>query len=134
MNNWQEFNFKESYRHLNNTIEVKLFNGKAVSIWNVVGGKILDKNGEEINTDNIGWFRSKKDWDRFRELQKFNKILTELDEDGDILDEIDWAINSSLRLKLDEKETEKLSKAFKTIRKYIFKAQEEIVTESKTYL
>lgn len=60
MNTWKTFNFKENYRELNNTMEVKLYDNKVVFIWNIVGGTPLDKKGEEINTDNIGWFRSKK--------------------------------------------------------------------------
>lgn len=131
---WKEFNFKENYKELNNTMEVKLVNGKEVSIWQIVGGNLLDNRGNEIDTDYIVSFRAKKDLNRFKELQKLNEVLVVLDADGDILDEIDWAICSSLNLKFGEKETEKLNKAFKTIRKNIEKAQQQILTESKTYL
>lgn len=74
MNIWKTYN-KE---RLDSTIEVKLYDNKIISIWKIVGGTSLDKKGEEINTDDVGWFRTKKDLNPF-ELPKAlpNNVLYE---------------------------------------------------------
>ncbi len=74
----------------------------------------------------------RKDWNRYNSLQKHYKLLTILDQDGDIIDDIDWAICSSLNIEFGD--AEDLKKAFETIREYIEKAQQQILIESKTFL
>jgi|GEM_PF-4702413 len=129
---WKEFTFKRNYRELNNTIEVKLGNGKVVSIWNIVGGNALDKNGEEIDLSSVLFFRPKKDLEQYKKLQKYFELLQKYDEET--LDELSFAISSSLDISYNSLEDEKLSKLFKKLNKYIKKSQEKILIESKTYL
>lgn len=129
MNTWKTFNFKENFRHLDNTIEVKLHNNKVVSIWNIVGGTPLDKKGEEINTDNIGWFRAKKDLNRFNKLQKHYETLEKYD--FDTLDNFEFAIYDTY---IEQEDKIKIEKLFKKLTKHIEKVKEQILTESKTYL
>jgi len=129
MNTWKTFNFKENFRQLDNTIEVKLYNNKVVSIWNTIGGTPLDKKGEEINTDDIGWFRAKKDLNRFIKLQKHNETLAEYDFEK--LDAFEFAIWDSYT---EQEDKDKIAKLFKKLKSHIEKAQDIILTESKTYL
>ena len=132
---WQEFKASEHFGLIQNkSVDLKLFDGRVISVYQVVGVTILDNKGENISYQDIGWFCPKKDWQRYKEIQKSYEVLNKLDADGDVLDEIDWAIHCSLSLKFSEKRTEKLRKAFKTIRNCIEKAKEEVINESKTFL
>ena len=129
MNTWKTFNFKENFRHLDNTIEVKLYNNKVVSIWNIVGVTPLDKKGEEINTDDIGWFRAKKDLNRFNKLQKHYETLEKYD--FDTLDNFEFAIYDTY---IEQEDKIKIEKLFKKLTKHIEKVKEQILIESKTFL
>jgi len=126
---WKEFTFKQNYRELNNTMEVKLNNGKVVSIWNIVGGNVLDKNGGEINTNDILFFRAKKDWKRYKRLQKHHELLEKYD--FETLDDFEFAIYDTYT---EQEERDKITKLFKKLSKHMEKAQQQILTESKTYL
>ena len=128
MNNWREFN-KQDYRKLNNKTEVKLFNGKVISISNVVGGNVLDSRNEEINTDDILFFRPKKDYNRYKKLQKHHELLEKYD--FDTLDNFEFAIYDTYT---QQEDRDKITKLFKKLKKHIEKAQEQILTESKTFL
>lgn len=125
MNTWKTYN-KE---RLDNTIEVKLYNNKIVSIWNIVGGTPLDKKGEEINTEDIGWFRAKKDLNRYKTLQKHHETLEQYD--FDTLDDFEFAIYDTYG---NDDSKDKITKLFKKLKNYIEKAQEQILTESKKFL
>ena len=127
---WKEFNFKENYRELNNTMEVKLNNGKVISVWQIVGGNVLDSRGEEINIDDILFFRAKKDWNRYSTLQKYHQELNKYDEDT--LNDFEWAILNAFEE--DSEDYKKVEKLFKNLLKYTEKAQEQILIESKNYL
>ena len=125
MNTWKTYN-KE---RLDNTIEVKLYNNKIVSIWIIVGGTPLDKKGEEINTEDIGWFRAKKDLNRYKTLQKHHETLEQYD--FDTLDDFEFAIYDTYG---NDDSKDKITKLFKKLKNYIEKAQEQILTESKKFL
>lgn len=129
MNTWKTFNFKENFRNLDNTIEVKLYNNKVVSIWNVVGGTPLDKKGEEINTDDIGWFRAKKDLNRFNKLQKHHETLEKYD--FDTLDDFEFAIYDTYT---EQEDKDKITKLFKKLKMHIKIAQQQILIDSKLFL
>lgn len=133
-NQWQVFSYEESYKKLNNTMEVKLNSGKTVSIWNMIGSSAFDKNAEKIDSLSVLFFRQKKNYERFNRLQKHYETLKKLDQcfEGDIIDDIDWAITDTLKIQFGEEED--LKKAFETIRSYIEKAQNVILKESKEYL
>lgn len=126
---WKKFNFKENYRELNNTIEVKLNNGKVVSIWNLVGGNVLDSRGEEINTDDILFFRAKKNIQRYKKLQKHYELLEKYD--FDTLDNFEFAIYD---IYTEQEDRDKITRLFEKLKSHIEKAQEQILTESKTFL
>ena len=128
-NNWKEFNFKQNYRELNNTMEVKLNNNKVISIWNIVGGNVLDSRNEEINTDDILFFRPKKDYNRYKKLQKHHELLEKYD--FDTLDNFEFAIYDTYT---QQEDRDKITKLFKKLKNHIEKAQEQILIESKTYL
>lgn len=129
MENWKEFTFKQNYKELNNTMEVKLNNGKVISIWNVVGGNVLDKNGEEIDLSSVLFFRAKKDINRYKKLQKHHELLEKYD--FDTLDNFEFAIYDTYT---EQEDRDKIAKLFKKLNRHIKKAQEQILTESKTYL
>ena len=125
MNTWKTYN-KEK---LDNTIEVKLYNNKIISIWKIVGGTSLDKKGEEINTDDIGWFRSKKDLNRFNKLQKHYETLEQYD--FDTLDNFEFALYDNLYKEEDKQEVEEL---FKKLKENIEAVKNIIEKESKKFL
>lgn len=129
MNTWKTFNFKENFRHLDNTIEVKLHNNKVVSIWNIVGGTPLDKKGEQIDIKDIGWFRAKKDLSRFNKLQKHYETLEKYD--FDTLDNFEFAIYDTY---IEQEDKIKIEKLFKKLTKHIEKVKEQILIESKLFL
>lgn len=129
MTNWKEFNFKQNYRELNNTMEVKLNNNKVISIWNIVGGNVLDSRNEEINTDDILFFRPKKDYNRYKKLQKQYELLEKYD--FDTLDNFEFAIYDTYT---EQEDRDSITKLFKKLKNHIEKAQKQILTESKTYL
>jgi len=128
MNNWREFN-KQDYRKLNNKTEVKLFNGKVISISNVVGGNTLDNKNQEININDIGWFRPKKNLERYKKLQKHYELLEKYD--FDTLDNFEFAIYDTYT---EQEDRDKITKLFKKLKLHIEKAQEQIINESKTFL
>ena len=127
---WQEFNFRQNYQELNNKIEVKISNGKIISIWRLVGGNVLDNRGEKIDTDDILFFRRKKDLERYSKLQKYHQELVKYD--FDTLNDFEWCVLNGFER--DSEEYKKVEKLFKKLLKYIEKAQENIITESKTFL
>jgi len=129
MNTWKTFNFKDNLRQLDNKIEVKLYNNKVVSIWNIVGGTLLNKKEEEINTDDIGWFRAKKDLNRYKTLQKHHETLEQYD--FETLDNFEFAIYDTYG---NDDSKDKITKLFKKLKKHIEIAQEQILTESKLFL
>lgn len=129
MTNWKEFNFKQNYRELNNNMEVKLNNNKVISIWNIVGGNVLDSRNEEINTDDILFFRPKKDYNRYKKLQKQYELLEKYD--FDTLDNFEFAIYDTYT---EQEDRDSITKLFKKLKNHIEKAQKQILTESKTYL
>lgn len=129
MTNWKEFNFKQNYRELNNNMEVKLNNNKVISIWNIVGGNVLDSRNEEINTDDILFFRPKKDYNRYKKLQKHYELLEKYD--FDTLDNFEFAIYDTYT---EQEDRDSITKLFKKLKNHIEKAQKQILTESKTYL
>ena len=129
-NNWKEFNYKSDFRELNNNTELKLVNNKTVSIGYITPSKVLDRKGEEIDLDDVLFFRAKKDFNRYKNLQQYNKVLS----NDEYLDELDWAITSSLNMEYGEDNSNELQKAFELIKEYSIKAQEQIINESKTYL
>ena len=60
--NWQEFKASEHFGLLQNKdIDLKLFNGKVISVYQVVGVSILDNKNENISYSDIRWFCAKKD-------------------------------------------------------------------------
>ena len=126
MNTWKTYN-KEK---LDNTIEVKLYNNKVVSIWNTVGGGTpLNNRGEEINTDDVGWFRAKKDFKRFIKLQKHNEVLEKYSFEK--LDAFEFAIWDSYS---EQEDKDKIAKLFKKLKSHMERAQDIILTESKLFL
>lgn len=125
MNNWKPYNSTD-FKHLNNNVEVKTNDGKVHSIWNIVGGKVLKFNGEEIATDDILFWREKKDWNRLNRLQKHNELLEQYDFEK--LDDLEYVISFSC------KDEEKVEKLFKKLKKHIEVAQQNIRKESETYL
>ena len=127
---WQEFNFRQNYQELNNKIEVKISNGKIISIWRLVGGNVLDNRGEKIDTDDILFFRRKKDLERYSKLQKYHQELVKYD--FDTLNDFEWCVLNGFER--GSEEYGKIEKLFKKLLKYIEKAQENIITESKTFL
>lgn len=128
MNNWKPYNSTD-FKHLNNNVEVKTYDGKVHSISMIVGGVVLKANGDKINTDDILSWRAKKDWNRYNKLQKHNELLNQYDFEK--LDEFEFAIYDSYKNEEDKKKVEKL---FKKLRKHIEAAQENIVKESKQFL
>jgi len=129
MNTWKTFNFKENFRHLDNTIEVKLYNNKVVSIWNVVGGKPFNNKAEEINVNDIGWFRAKKDLNRYKTLQKHHETLEQYD--FETLDNFEFAIYDTYT---EQEDRDKITKLFKKLTKHIEAVRNIIEKESKKFL
>lgn len=126
---WEQFNFKENYKELNNNTEVKLNNGRVVCIWNIVGGNVLDKNGNEIDLSSVLFFRAKKDLTRYKKLQKHYELLEKYD--FETLDNFEFAIYDTYT---NHEDKNKIAKLFKKLNRYIEKAQEQILEESKKYL
>jgi len=110
-------------------VESKLNNGKVISVWQIVGGNVLDSRGEEINTDAILFFRAKKDMQRYKRLQKHYELLEKYD--FDTLDNFEFAIYDTYK---EQEDKDKITKLFKKLKKHIEKVQEQILIESKTYL
>lgn len=133
MNNWKEFKAGENFGLIQNkSVDLKLFNGRVISVYQVVGVTILDNKNNEISYKDIGWFCEKKDWSRYNNLQKHYQLLQKYDQET--LDDLSYAISGSLDFGYNSLEEEKLTKLFKKLNNYIKKAQEQILTESKTYL
>lgn len=133
MNNWQEFKASEHFGLVQNKdIDLKSFNGRVISVYQVVGVTILDNKNNEVSYKDIGWFSAKKDWNRYNNLQKHYQLLQKYDQET--LDELSYTISGSLGFGYNSLEEEKLTKLFKKLNKHIEKAQQQILTESKTYL
>jgi len=131
--NWQEFKASEHFGLIQNRgVDLKLFNGRLISVYQVVGVTILDNKNEIISYQDIGWCCQKKDWNRYNNLQKHYQLLQKYDQET--LDDLGYAISGSLDFGYNSLEDEKLTKLFKKLNNYIKKAQEQILTESKTYL
>jgi hypothetical protein len=126
MNNWQPFTGKE---RLTDQYEVKTFDNKVVSIGRAMTSAIFDKSDNEIDFSSILSFRAKKQWQQYNKLQKHYDELEKYD--FDTLDNFEFAIYDTYKDQEDKKKVEKL---FKKLRKHIETAQQQILTESKTFL
>lgn len=126
MNNWQTFTGKE---RLTDEYEVKTFDNKAVSIGRAMTSVIFDKSDNEIAFSSILSFRAKKDWNRYSKLQKYYDEIEKYD--FDTLDNFEFAIYDTYKNQEDKKKVKKL---FGRLKKYIGKAQQQILIESKTFL
>ena len=57
MNNWQEFKASEHFGLVQNKdIDLKLFNGRVISVYQDVGVTILDNKNNEVSYKDICWF------------------------------------------------------------------------------
>lgn len=105
MNTWKLYNSTD-FKHLNNNIEVKTYDGKVHSISMVVGVTVFRGRDTKINTDDILFWRAKKDWNRYNKLQKHNEVLEQYNFEK--LDEFEFAIHDSYKNEEDKKKVEKL--------------------------
>ena len=75
MTNWKEFKVGEDFGLVQNKeVDLKLFNGKVISNYQVVGVTILDNKNETISHKDIGWFCAKKDWKGMIDCKNIIKI------------------------------------------------------------
>jgi len=89
--NWQEFKASEHFGLIQNRgVDLKLFNGRLISVYQVVGVTILDNKNEIISYQDIGWCCQKKDWNRYNNLQKHYQLLQKYDQET--LDDLGYAI------------------------------------------
>lgn len=133
-NSWQEFKPSEHFGLAQNkSIDLKLFNGKIISVYQVVGVTVLDGKNETISYKDIGWFRPKKDWNRYKLLQKANENISffeQCDEYNNnrlfnLFNDLDYVLED------DRQELEQISIRLSEL---LIKAQQKIINESKTYL
>jgi len=130
MTNWQEFKASEHFGLVQNKdVDLKLFNGKVISVYQIVGVTILDNRNETISYKDIGWFSAKKDYNRYKKLQKHYELLEKYD--FDTLDNFEFAIYDTYT---EQEDRDSITKLFKKLKNHIEKAQKQILTESKTYL
>lgn len=130
MNNWQEFKASEHFCLVQNKdIDLKLFNGKIISVYQVVGVTLLDNKNNEVSYKDIGWFCVKKDYNRYKKLQKHHELLEKYNFEN--LDNFEFAIYDTYT---EQEDRDKITKLFKKLKNHIEKAQEQILIESKTYL
>jgi hypothetical protein len=128
METWIEYTNKDFYK-LDKTFKVKLNSGKVVSIDMKVGSTLYDTSQNEIGTNDILFFAQKKDFNRYKKLQKHNETLAEYDFEK--LDDLEYAIYDTYTKETDRV---KITKIFEKLKKHISQAQEQIINESKTYL
>ena len=128
--NWQEFKASEHFGLLQNKdIDLKLFNGKVISVYQVVGVTVLDNKNDVISRNDIGWFCVKKDYNRYKKLQKHYELLEKYD--FETLDNFEFAIYDTYT---EQEDRDKITKLFNKLKLHIEKAQEQIIYESKTFL
>lgn len=129
MNNWEKFTPSQDFRKITKQTEIKTFNNKIHKISNIIGVTILDKKYEPIEINEIGWIRQKPDFNRFISLQKHNETLSEYDFEK--LDAFEFAIWDSYS---EQEDKDKIANLFKKLKSHMEKAQDIILTESKSYL
>ena len=129
METWTRYTEKD-FKTLDKTYKVKLTNGKVLSVAMKVGSTLYDNSHNEIDTSDILSFTKKKDFSRFRALQKHNDTLTEYDRDK--LDNFEWALLDVFGE--DDQRYKKIEKLFKKLSNYVEQADTKIINESKTYL
>lgn len=129
METWTRYTEK-GFKTLDKTYKVKLTNGKVLSVAMKVGSTLYDNSHNEIDTSDILSFTKKKDFSRFRALQKHNDTLTEYDRDK--LDNFEWALLDVFGE--DDQRYKKIEKLFKKLSNYVEQADTKIINESKTYL
>ena len=129
METWTRYTEKD-FKTLDKTYKVKLTNGKVLSVAMKVGSTLYDNSHNEIDTSDILSFTKKKDFSRFRALQKHNDTLTEYDRDK--LDNFEWALLDVFGE--DDQRYKKIEKLFKKLSDYVEQADTKIINESKEFL
>ena len=129
METWTRYTEKD-FKTLDKTYKVKLTNGKVLSVAMKVGSTLYDNSHNEIDTSDILSFTKKKDFSRFRALQKHNDTLTEYDRDK--LDNFEWALLDVFGE--DDQRCKKIEKLFKKLSDYVEQADTKIINESKEFL
>ena len=129
METWTRYTEKD-FKTLDKTYKVKLTNGKVLSVAMKVGSTLYDNSHNEIDTSDILSFTKKKDFSRFRALQKHNDTLTEYDRDK--LDNFEWALLDVFGE--DDQRYKKIEKLFKKLSNYVEQADTKIINESKEFL
>ena len=129
METWTRYTNKDFYT-LDKSYKVKLSSGKVLSIDMKVGSALYDTSHNEIDTSDILSFTKKKDFTRFRALQKHNDTLAEYDRDK--LDNFEWALLDVFGQGTEE--YVEIEELFKKLSNYVEQADTKIINESKTYL
>jgi hypothetical protein len=129
METWTRYTNKD-YATLDKSYKVKLTNGKVLSVDMKVGSTLYDTSHNEIETNDILCFTKKKDFTRFRALQKHNDTLAEYDIDK--LNDFEWALLDTFGEGTEE--YVKIEKLFKKLASYVEQAQTKTINESNTFL
>lgn len=98
----------------------------------IVGTTMYDTSHNEINFDDVSFFRKKEDKTRYFELQKHFETLNKFD--NDLIDDLDYAICSTLGVEYGTERFKETAELFNKFKELISEAQTKCINESKNYL